>query len=332
MEQRAFKLDRRGFLQFTGSLMGASTSSPISAADSRYPMRRVRAIVPFAPGGAVDVFARYTCQKLNEQLGNWFHVENVAGAAGNIGTAQAARAKPDGYTILFAFSSHVVNPSLFSAVKYRAADDFDPVTLAVTSKSVLMVNPSVRAKTVSELVALIRESRSKYSFASAGAGTTGHLVGEQFRLSLKLDIVFVHFTGAAPAIESVVAGHIPIGITTLASAISQIEGGQVRALAVSSETRSQVLPDIPSMPEAGYPELVGEGWVGVLVPAGTPRMITDRLHREITRLLGTEETSKRLLALGFDSILSTPDDFSRRIKTELIAWRKLIESAGIRVR
>jgi tripartite-type tricarboxylate transporter receptor subunit TctC len=225
-----------------------------------------------------------------------------------------------------------VNPSLFSTVGYKAADDFDPVTLAVTSKCVLMVNPSVPAKTVSELVALIQESRRKYSFASAGAGTTGHLVGEQFRLSLKLDVVSVHFTGAAPAIEAVVAGHIPIGITTLASAISQINGGQVRALAVAGETRSQLLPEVPSTSEAGYSELGGEGWVGVLVPAGTPRMITDRLHREITRLLGTEETSRRLLALGFDSILSTPEEFSRRIKAELVAWRKLIDAAGIQVR
>jgi tripartite-type tricarboxylate transporter receptor subunit TctC len=330
--ERALNLDRRRFLHFTGSLIGASASSPISSAEARYPTRRVRAIVPFAPGGAVDVFARYTCQKLNERLGNWFHVENVAGAAGNIGTAQAARAKPDGYTILFAFSSHVVNPSLFSAVGYKAADDFDPVTLAVASKCVLMVNPSVPAKTVSELVALIRESRGKFSFASAGAGTTGHLVGERFRLSLDLDIVPVHFNGAAPAMGAVVAGHIPIGLTTLASAISQIEGGQVRALVVASETRSQLLPDVPSMPEAGYPELVGDGWVGVLVPTRTPSVIIDRLYHEITDLLRSEEINKRLLALGFDTIASTPDEFSRRIKAELGAWRKLIEAARIQIR
>jgi tripartite-type tricarboxylate transporter receptor subunit TctC len=316
-------LDRREFLHFTANTLGVYASWS-ALADAGYPARPVRAIVPFAPGGAVDIFARYTCQKLNERLGNWFHVENVAGAAGNIGTAQAARAMPDGYTILFAFSSHVVNPFLYSGVGYDSAKDFQPVTLAVSSKCVLVVNPSVPVKSLSEFISLIREKRSTYSFASAGAGTPGHLVGEQFRLLLDLDLVPVHFNGAAPAIAAVVAGHIPIGLATLGSAISQIEAGGVRALAVASETRSTLLPDVPSMAEAGYPKLIADGWVGVLVPSGTPTAIIDLLYREIDGILATGETTKWLLAFGFEPVGSTPEGFSRRIEAELDYWRKLM--------
>jgi hypothetical protein len=185
-------------------------------------------------------------QKLTEQLGKQVYVENIAGASGNLGTGQVAKAAPDGYTLLFAFSSHVVNPTLFARVPYDAIKDFDPVTLAVASTTVLTVNPSVPAKTVKELVDLIKANPGKYSFGSAGAGTQAHLAGEQFRLSLGLDLVHVPFGGGGPAVAAVVAGHTPISFGSPQAAMQHVREGTVRALAVTSKRRSQIFPDVPT--------------------------------------------------------------------------------------
>ena len=236
------KLSRRQSLHSTGAAL-ATLTIPRFAWAQAYPTRPVRVIVPFAPGGTVDIFARLTAQKLGEHLGKQFYVENIAGATGNIGTGQAAKAAPDGHTLLFAFSSFVVNPSLFAKVPYDPSNDFAPVTLAVASTHVLTVNPSVPARTVDDLVALVKANPGKYSFASGGTGTQAHLLGEQFRLSLGLDLVHVPFNGAGPAIAAVTAGHAPMGFSTLASAAAQINAGQVRALVVTSKARSQLLPN-----------------------------------------------------------------------------------------
>jgi tripartite-type tricarboxylate transporter receptor subunit TctC len=296
-----------------------------------YPARPVRVIVPFAPGGTVDVFARVTTQKLTEQFGKQFYVENIAGATGNIGTGQAAKAAPDGYTLLFAFSSFVVNPSLFAKVPYDAVNDFAPITLAVVSTHVITVNPSVQASSMRDLVALIKANPGKHSFASGGTGTQAHLLGEQFRLSLALDLVHVPFNGAGPAIASVVAGHSPIGFSTLASAAAQIAGGQLRALAVTSKMRSQLLPSVPTTAEAGYPDIEGDGWVGVFAPAGTPKEVIAVLHREIVRIIGLPDMKERLPTLGFEAVANTPEQFAERVKVELDTWGKVIRAANIKV-
>ena len=199
------KLSRRTFLLLTAVAVAPPTS-PRFAFAQRYPSRPVRVIVPFAPGGGTDIFARIAAQKLSEQLGQQFYIENVAGASGNIGAGQAARARPDGYTVLFAFGSFVVNPSIYAKTPYDPQKDFAPVTLAVLATTVLVVNPAVPATSVNELVALIKANPGKYSFASGGVGAQPHLVGEQLRLSLGLDLVPVPFSGAGPANASVVAG------------------------------------------------------------------------------------------------------------------------------
>src|SRR5207302_7892767 len=245
----------------------------------------VRAVVAFAPGGTTDTFARIMAQKLGETLGKQFYVENLPGATGNIGTGQVAKAAPDGHTLLFAFSSYVVNPTLFDKIPYDPIKDFDTVSLAVASTSVLTVNPSVPAKTVKELVALIKAGSGKFSFSSAGAGTQSHLAGEQLRQLLGLDLVHVPYNSGGLAIGAVVAGHTPIGFTSPAAAVPQIQQGNVRALAVTSGKRTQVLPDIPTMGEAGFPEIESDSWVGVLAPAGTPNDTIRLLHAAITRIL-----------------------------------------------
>jgi tripartite-type tricarboxylate transporter receptor subunit TctC len=276
------------------------------------------------------VFARVIAQKLGENLGKQFYVDNITGGTGNIATGQAAKAASDGYTVLFAFSSYVVNPTLFDRVPYDPDKDFEPVTLAVSSTTVLSINPSVPARTVEDLVALIRASSGKYSFATGGTGSQTHLAGEQFRLSLGLDLVHVPFNGGGPAIAAVVAGHTPIGFNALTPAVPQIKEGKLRALAVTSKTRSQILPDVPTMTEAGYPDIAGDSWVGVLVPAGTPKDIVSLLHREIAKIIALPDMKERLATLGFEPVVSTPEEFASRIRVEIESWGKVIRAANIK--
>jgi tripartite-type tricarboxylate transporter receptor subunit TctC len=323
------KLPRRRFLRLAVGAAALPAISRIARAQA-YPARPVRMIVPFAPGGTTDLFARLAAQKLSEALGKQFYVENVPGGSGNIGTGQAARAAADGYTVLVAFTSHVVNPTLFDKIPYDPYKDFESVTLAVSTTTVLFINPSVPAKTVKDLVDLIRASPGKFNFASPGAGTPAHLAGEHMRQSLKLDLVHVPYNGAGPSIASVVAGHSPIGFSTIAATGQYIKAGTLRALAVTSKTRSQVQPDVPTMTEAGYPEIEGDNWVGILVPARTPKDIVNLLHREFVKMIRMPDMKERLTTLGFDPLASTPEEFGSRIKDEIEKWGKVIRAANIK--
>ena len=326
---------RRFFASLLFAILPFLAALTLAGADSAnaqsYPTHAVRAIVAFAPGGVTDTLARLVAQKLSENLGQQFYVDNVSGASGNIGTAQAAKAAPDGYTIYFAFSSYVVNPTLFAQIPYDPAKDFDPVTLAVTSTTVLTVNPMVQANTVKELVALIKSSPGKFSYSTAGAGTQAHLAGEQFRLLLDLDLVHVPYNGGAPAIMAVVAGHTPIGFSSPAASIAQIQKGNVKALAVTGAKRSRIFPDVPTMAEAGYPQIMGDSWVGVLVPAGTPKDIVSLLQREIAKVIAAPDMQARLTELGYDPVGSSPEEFGVRIKSEIASWGQVIRAAHITV-
>ena len=308
----------------------AAVLGPRSAGAQAYPARPVRVIVPFAPAGPTDVFARLMAQKLSEQLGAQFYVENIAGAGGNIGAGRAAQAPADGYTILVNGGNHVVNPALYPHVPYDPIKDFAPVTIAVSAPAVLTVHPSLPARTVQDLVALIRANPGKYSFASPGTGTPPHLVGELFRLSLGLDLVHVPFNGGGPAIGSTVAGHTPISFGSTAPAVPLVKDATLRALAVSSKRRSPALPDVPTMTESGYPEVVGESWFAAVVPAGTPREIVLQLNREIARAIAQPDMQERLAALGYEPVASTPEDAAARFQAEMAKWGKVISHAGIK--
>ncbi|MEQ1614771.1 MAG: tripartite tricarboxylate transporter substrate binding protein [Hyphomicrobiaceae bacterium] len=313
-----------------GALVGVVALGSVSTAQANYPERPVRIVVPFAPGGSVDVFARIATDKLSKRTGKQFYIENVAGASGNIAAGQVAKAAPDGYTVLFAFSSFVVNPSLFASVPYDALKSFEPVTLAVTATHVVTVTPSVAAKSVAELVALIKATPGKFSFAHGGAGTPAHLLGEQFRLKTGLDIAPVPFNGAGPAVQSVIGGHTPIGITAISPAAPQIAAGQIRALAVTSKARTRFLPDVPTMVEQGHPDIVGDLWVGVLVPKGTSKDIVTFLHRELSAVLAQKDTQDRLSAVGFEAVGSAPEAFGKQMAAELESWRAVIQAAKIK--
>jgi tripartite-type tricarboxylate transporter receptor subunit TctC len=318
------RMARRRFLP----LAAAAALAPWGAFAQSYPERPVRMIVPYAPGGPTDVITRLVAQKLSDDVGRQFFVENMGGGGGNIAMGRAAKSAPDGYTTLVVNPSYVINPTLYDKVPYEFDKDFDPVTLMVATTLVLVVHPSVPARSVTELVALIKASPGKYSYASPGTGTPGHLVGEQFRLSLGLDIVHVPFNSAGLAVGSAVGGHTPICFASPSPAAQQVAEGKLRGLAVTSKT--QTLPDVPTMAEAGYPGITGDNWQGVLVPLGTPKEIIAFLHREIVKVVAQAETRERLAVLGFDPIASTPDEFTARARAEFETWAKVIRASGIK--
>jgi tripartite-type tricarboxylate transporter receptor subunit TctC len=290
----------------------------------------VRIIVPFAPAGPADIIARLLAQKLTEHLGKQFYVENQPGAGGNIGMGNAARAAPDGHTLVLVSSSYMVNPSLYPKVPYDQARDFAPVTMPAFAPNVLIANPSLPVADLKGLAALIRASPGKYSFASAGMGTTPYLSGELFKLSLKADLVHVPFNGSAPAIQSTLGGHTPFGFVVLAPAVPQVKDGKLRGLAVLSAQRSSALPDVPTIAEAGFPGQEADTLMGVLVPAATPKPVVATLHREIARIVAQPEMKERLDAIGFVPVANTPDEFAAVIAAETARWGKVIREAGIK--
>jgi tripartite-type tricarboxylate transporter receptor subunit TctC len=320
---------RRQFLKLVAAVAAAPAFSQRVVA-LEYPTRPVRIVVPFGPGGPTDIFARLAANKLSEQLGKQFYVEDIGGGGGNIGSAQVARAAPDGHTILFTVSAFVTNPAFLGKAPYDPVRDFAPVALPLGSAISIIVHPMMPVKTLKDLCDLIKANPGKYTYATGGAGAQPHLAFEQFRLSLGLDITHVPFTGAGPAVASVVAGHTPIGVSSLPPCIPQIQEGNLRALVVTSKMRSQKLPDVPTAAEAGYPILDGDQWLGILAPAGTPAEIVAVLHRQIVEIAELADIRERLDALDFYPIDSTPEAFGRRIKTELEAWTKVVKAANIR--
>ena len=250
-------------------------AAPATAQD--WPARPVKVMVGFTPGGPTDLVGRLVAQKLTEQTGKNFYVENVPGAGGNVGAMRVAQSAPDGYTILVTGGNLTNNPFLFAHAGYDPIKDFDAVTLVAATPVVLAINPTVPAKTVKELVAWIRANPSKESYASPGTGTPPQLVGALFAHSLNLDLVHVPFSGGGPAVEATVGGHTPISFGAMAPAVPLIKSGRLRALAVTGKERSPTLPDIPTMAEAGFPEVEGATWTAVVAPAGTPKDIVTQL-------------------------------------------------------
>jgi len=302
-----------------------------AAQAQNYPDKSVRVVVGFTAGGPTDVIARIVAQKLSETWGQQFYIENIPGAGSNTASGMVAKTPPDGYTLLVISTGFVVNPSLYAKVPYDAVKDFAPITLVAASPNVVSVHPSVPAKTVQELIALIRANPGKYSFAGPGIGSTPHLSGELFRIRFGLDLVHVPFPGAAPAVGAAIAGHVPIVFSAVPPAISAIQSGQVRALAVTAPKRIPALPDVPTMAESGVADQEADTLTGIIAPAGTPREIVDKLYREIKRVVALPDVQEKLGAVGFQPVVNTPDEFAARIKLELAKWEKVVHDAKIRV-
>ncbi len=324
-------LTRRHLLSASAAAL-AAVALPRRALAQSYPARPVRVIVPFAAGGPNDLVARLIAQGLSDRLGKQFYVENIGGAGGNVGTGQAARAAPDGHTILFVAPSFAANPTLFDQVPYDPHKSFDAVTLAATAPTLLAVHPSVPAQTVAELVSAVKATPGKYSYASPGTGTPPHLLGELFRLSLQLDMVHVPFSSGGLALGSTVAGHTPVSVGALPPAVPHVKEGKLRALAVTSTTPSDALAGVPSIAQAGYPDIAGDIWTAVLVPAGTPKEITALLQGEIAALVALPEVKARMASMGFQPVGNTPAECAAHIGTEATKWARVIREAGIKVR
>ena len=304
----------------------------VSAASAEgYPARSVRVVVGFPAGGPTDVIARLVAQKLSDALGQQFFVENIGGAGGNTAAGQVARATPDGYTIMAVSTGFVVNPSLYAKVPYDAIKDFAAVTLVAVSPNVVVVNPAVPAKSLPELVQLIKDNPGKYSYAGPGVGSTPHLGGELFRLAFNLDLVHVPFTGAAPAVQATIGGHTPIAFTALPSSFSAIQAGQVRALGVAATERAPAIPDVPTYAEQGIKDQEADTITGIVAPAGTPTEIIDLLYREIAKAAAQPDAKARLMALGFKPVANKPEEFGARIKLEMEKWGKVVRDAKLRI-
>lgn len=321
---------RRSFLRLAAGAAVLQSGRRAALAQS-YTTKPVRVVVPFAPAGPADVLARLLTAKLSQSLHQQFYIENQAGAGGNLGMGTAARAAPDGYTIAVVSTSFVVNPSLYPKIPYDPYKDFAPITLAAVSPNVLVVHPSIPSANVKELIAFLKTNPGKYSFAHSGVGTTPHLSGEMFRRSQSLDIVAVPFGGSAPAIQSVLAGHTPVGFTVMTPAVPLVKEGKLKCLAVTTPKRSSALPDVPTLAESGLTGQEADTLLGIVAPAHTPEAIVAQLNREIAAVMKQPDAVEKLVALGFDSILSTPEEFAARIKTDIAKWAGVIKAANIKI-
>jgi tripartite-type tricarboxylate transporter receptor subunit TctC len=296
-----------------------------------YPNRPVRVVVGFPPGGPTDVIARIVAQNLSDSLGQQFFVENIPGAGSNTASGQVARATPDGYTIMGISTGFIVNPSLYAKVPYDPIKDFAAVTLVAASPNVVVVNPEVPAKTLPELVKLIRDNPGKYSYAGPGVGSTPHLGGELFRLTYKLDLVHVPFTGAAPAVQATIGNHTPVAFTALPSSLAAIQAGQVRAIGVAATERALQIPDVPTFAEQGLTGQEADTLTGIVAPAGTPKEIVNLLAREIAKSVARPDVQAKLATLGFKPVANTPEEWTARIKLEIDKWGKVVRDANLRI-
>lgn len=317
---------------FCGALALACCAMGLGVALAQvYPVKPVHYILPFPPSGPTDILGRLLGQKLSDQLGQPVVPENRPGAAGNIGAEYAAKQPPDGYTILHVSSAFTISPSLYRKLNYNPARDFAPISLVAQFPNVLIVHPSVPARSLRELAALAGANPGKMTLGSGGVGTGQHLAGEMFNLLAKVNMLHVPYKGSGQAMMGLIGGHLDILVIGVPPVLPQIRSGKVRALAVLSAERVAVLPNVPTTKEAGFPGYEVANWHGILAPAGTPRDIVMRLNAEIGKAIKAPDTRERMAGMGLDPLTSTPEQFADFIKSEIARWTKVIKAADIRV-
>jgi tripartite-type tricarboxylate transporter receptor subunit TctC len=296
-----------------------------------YPDRVVRIVVPFAPGGGTDVIARALAQEMAKDLGGSIIIENRPGAGTIIGTQSVASSAPDGYTLLMGTFANAVNPSLNAKLPYDAQGAFAPVSLLARSFNLVVVNPASPIKSIADLIAAAKAEPGKLTYGTYGTGTSAHLAGELFKHMARVDLTTVPYKGAAPAITDLIGGQIQVIFTTVASAASLVEAGQLRAIAVTSAERSPAFPKLPTVAEAGVPGYAAEAWYGLYAPAKTPPEIIDRLNQSASKALQSDVFRRLSLNEGLVMVGGPPEQLDRYFQTEQERWRKVIEAAGIRV-
>jgi tripartite-type tricarboxylate transporter receptor subunit TctC len=322
------KLPRRDLLQLVvGAAALSATSRTASAFE--YPVRPVRILVGFPPGGTADIAARLVAQLLSERLGQHFFVENRPGAATNIATEAVVRAPPDGYTLGMATTSNIVNSAVYQKLSFNFIRDVTMVASILRIPLVLEVNPAVPVKSVPELIAYANSNPGKISLASYGAGTTSHVVGALFKMRTGIDMIHVPYRGSAPMVTDLLGGQVQVAFDALPSSIEHIRAGKLRALAVTTATRSQALPNVPTMSEL-LPGFEASAWIGIGAPSGTPPEIIDKLNREINAGLANPTINERIADLGGEAFVSSPADFAKFVAEETEKWNKVVRAANIR--
>jgi tripartite-type tricarboxylate transporter receptor subunit TctC len=313
-------------------LIATALPAPTQAADTSYPARPIRFVMPYPVGGTIDMSGRLLAQQLTETAGQQVVVDNRTGAGGTLGTELGAKAPPDGYTIVMGGTGTLaISPALGRPLGYRPLDDFAPITLIATTPYVLVAHPSVPAKTVRELIELAKSQPGRLNYASGGSGSAPHLIGEMFRTRARLDIVHVPYKGSTPAKIDLVAGRVQMFFTGIPPVASEIRNGTLRALGVTTAKRTITLPDVPTIAEAGVQGFDVSPWFGVLAPAKTPSAIVDRLNHLMVGVLRNPALRERLSREGVDVVASSPKEFHAFIRTEMAQWSKAVKESGAKV-
>ena len=308
----------------------ASTIATAHGAAQTYPTRAVRFIVPAPPGGGADILARTLGQRLGEMWGQQFVVDNRAGAGGIIGTDLAAKALPDGHTIVMAYTSHAINPGLYPKLPYDSIKDFAPIALVAQIPNVLALHPTVAAKSVKELIALAKEKPGTLLYASAGSGTSTHLAGALFNSMARVNMVHVPYKGASPAFGDLVGGQVSLMFANMASSFPHVRAGKLRALAVTGKKRSIAAPDLPTIDEAALPGYEANAWFAVFAPRATPAGIVDKLNRAVAAIVDAPDVREKLIAQGVEPMTSTPAELGRFLSAEIVKWTRVVKESGAR--
>jgi tripartite-type tricarboxylate transporter receptor subunit TctC len=321
-------MKRRSFLLLAAALCAL----PMAAIAQGYPSRPIRFVVPYPPGGPLDIVARLLGQKVSESVKQPVIVENKPGAGGNIGADLVAKAPADGYTILMgAVATHAINPTLYSQIPYDPVRDFSPITQLASTPNVLVVNPSLPVSSVADLVAYAKAHPGKLNFGSGSTGSAGHLAGELFKSLAGVQMAHIPYKGAAPAMQDLIGGQIHLMFDNMASSLTQVRAGRVKALAVTTAKRSPLAPELPTVAESGLAGFDISTWFGVFAPAGTPREAIARLHAEFTRALTAPDVREKMINLGAEPVGNTPAEFARYIRAEAEKYARVIQASGAKV-
>ena len=306
-----------------------SLAAACTASAQSYPVKPVRMIVPFVPGGNTDIIGRVFAPKMSELFGQQIVVENRGGAGGVIGTEAAARAAPDGYIILMVSAGHTINPAMIKKLPYDSVRDFAPISMIADVPTAFVVHPSLPAKTVKEFIAIARARPGEINYSTAGRGTVGHLSAELLSSMAKIRLVHIPYKGTGQAMVDLVAGHVQMQFPSMPAAIQQVRTGRLRMIAQTGKQRSAAAPDVPTMEEAGLPGFVVSSGFGMFAPAGTPRPIIDRIHSALVKALNDPAVKENLAKQGAEIVASTPEDYDRFNRAEIAKWLKVAAEAGI---
>jgi len=324
---------RRRLLATAGAALclGVPVFAPAFAQAQAYPTKPVKLVVPYPPGGPTDIVARLVAQKLSDAMGQQFIIDNRPGAGGNPGAELVARSPADGYTLVVATTAHAINPSLFKNLGYSLSKDFAPVSQLTSGPLVIVANPQLPAKNVAELIALAKSKPGELNFASSGNGQSTHLSAELFAAMAGVKMNHIPYKGSAPALTDTMGGQTQLMFDTMLSAMPHVKAGKLKALAVTSATRSPVAPDLPTVAESGLPGYEAIAWNGLLAPAGTPPEVLARLSAELKKVLAAPDVKDKFEAQGFAAAWNSPDDFGRFLTAEVDKWAKVVKVSGAKV-